>query len=257
MADRRAGAPARARVSLRGVLAATGAGAAFLVLIGLGTWQMERRAWKRELLAQVEARVHAPARPVPVPAVWPRLTRAADEYRHVVLRGRFDHAREALVYAVRGDEDGPPKGQGFLVVTPLLRADGPPVLVNRGFVPQALRDPAARAEGQVSGEVEVRGLLRMPEDASWFVPANDPARDAFYRRDPVEIAAARGLAGAAPFMVDADATPVPGGWPLGGGTRIAFPNRHLEYALTWYGLAATLAGVLAAAWWSRRRARRP
>ncbi|MFS8038558.1 SURF1 family protein [Xanthobacter sp. AM11] len=230
--------------------------AAFAVLVGLGTWQLQRRAWKDALLQRVEARIHAPPAPLPPPAAFAGLTREADEYRRVAVRGTFDHGREALVFTVRGtDAPGPLKGQGFLVVTPLMRADGPPVLVNRGFVPLDRRDPATRAAGQVAGEVEVTGLLRLPEEASWFVPANDAARRAFYRMDPAEIAAAVGLAGAAPFLVDADAAPVPGGLPEGGGTRIAFPNRHLEYALTWYGLAGALAGVCAALLWSRRRRR--
>ncbi|WP_454917620.1 SURF1 family protein [Xanthobacter sediminis] len=228
--------------------------AAFLMLAGLGTWQLQRLAWKEHLMAAVAARAHAPAADVPPPDQWPFLTREDDEYRHVRARGVFDHARETLVYTVRGTDEGEPTGPGAFVITPLVRADGPPILVNRGFVPQDRRDPARRAEGQGTGEVEVAGLLRLPEDASWFVPANDAARGAFYRRDPASIAAARGLSGAAPFIIDLDAAPVPGGLPLAGTTRLAFPNRHLEYALTWYGLAATLVAVSLAVAWSRRRA---
>ncbi|MFG1349842.1 SURF1 family protein [Xanthobacter autotrophicus] len=236
------------------VLPAVAALAAFLILIGLGTWQLERLSWKDMLLARVEARVHAAPVPVPPPALWPQLTREADEYRRVQVRGTFDHGRETLVYTVRGeDAPGPVKGQGYLVVTPLLRTDGPPILVNRGFVPSDRRDPATRAEGQVAGEAEVVGLLRLPEEASWFVPANDPAHGGFFRMDPAGIAAARGLSGAAPFIIDEGANTVPGGLPLAGGTRLAFPNRHLEYALTWYGLAAALVGVAAAFLWTRRR----
>lgn len=240
----------RGRGVLLPVLLAIGA---FLVLIGLGTWQMERLAWKETLLARVAERVHAPPQDVPPQAEWPLLTREGDEYRRVRVRGAFDHSRETLVYTVRGEDAAPPKGQGYLVVTPLVRADGPPILVNRGFVPADRRDPASRAEGQVAGEVEVVGLLRLPEEASWFVPANDPKAQVFYRMEPGEIAAARGLAAAAPFVIDLEAGDVPGGLPIGGGTRLSFPNRHLEYALTWYGLAATLVGVCAAVAWSRRR----
>lgn len=227
--------------------------AAFLLLVGLGTWQLQRLAWKEALLAQVAARAHGPAEAVPPPSAWPRLDRAADEYRHVAARGVFDHGRETLVYTVRGADAPEPRGPGFFVITPLLRTDGPPLLVNRGFVPEARRDPASRAAGQTEGVVEVHGLLRLPEEASWFVPANDAAHNAFYRRDPASIAAARGLPGAAPFIIDADAEAVPGGLPQGGATRLTFPNRHLEYALTWYGLAATLVAVSLAVAWSRRR----
>ncbi|WP_394053740.1 SURF1 family protein [Xanthobacter versatilis] len=252
-------ATGRARRPGRGlVLPALAALVAFLILIGLGTWQLERLAWKEELLARVDARVHAVPAPVPPPELWPRLSREADEYRRVQVRGTFDHGRETLVYTVRGEDAvGPVKGQGYLVVTPLLRPDGPPILVNRGFVPSDRRDPASRAAGQVAGEVEVVGLLRLPEEASWFVPANDPAHGSFFRMDPAGIAAARGLTGAAPFVIDEEANAVPGGLPLSGGTRLAFPNRHLEYALTWYGLAAALVGVTAAFLWTRRRSGGP
>lgn len=232
------------------------AGCAFLILIGLGTWQLERRVWKLNLIRQVDSRVEAPPHALPPPSDWAGLTRARDEYDHVTATGTFDHGKETLIYTVLSDAAGPQKGPGFLVVTPLHLAGGGTVLVNRGFVPEAARAPAQRAAGQVEGQVTVTGLLRFPEEASYFVPANDPARNAWYRRDPVEIAAARGLADAAPFLIDADGTPNPGGLPQGGETRLAFSNRHLEYALTWYGLAAALVGVTVAYLLLRRRAHR-
>lgn len=170
-------------------------------------------------------------------------------------RGTFDHAKETLVFAVGGDSLDPAYrgAPGFLVITPLVRADGPPILVNRGFVPVDRRDPKSRAEGQVQGEVEITGALRFAEEPSFFVPDNDPAHDAFYRRDPVEIAKARGIEGAAPFIVDMDAGAAPGGLPVSVGTRVDLPNRHLEYALTWYGLALTLIGVVVALLLTRAR----
>lgn len=225
-----------------------------VVLAGLGTWQLQRLGWKEHLVAVAVARAHATPQEVPSPARWPLLTREADEYLHVRVRGVFDHVRETLVYTVRGTQEGPPYGPGAFVITPLMRVGEPPILVNRGFVPEDRRDPQGRAAGQVTGEVEITGLLRLPEDASWFVPRNDAAHGAFYRRDPASIALARGLHGAAPFIIDLDPGPVPGGLPLAGTTRLAFPNRHLEYALTWYGLAATLLAVAGAVAWSRRRA---
>lgn len=219
---------------------------AFAVLISLGTWQMERLAWKNALVAQVEARVSEPPIPAPSAGAWDDLDRREDEYRPVTAQGRFDHSREVLIYTVLPETSHPYKGPGFFVLTPLIQADGSAILVNRGFVPEDRRAPAGRAQGQVEGPVTVTGLMRFPEEANWFVPANAPERNAWYRRDPEEIGRAKGLDRVAPYTIDADATPNPGGLPQGGETRLSFPNKHLEYALTWYGLAATLVGVYVA-----------
>ena len=120
------------------------------------------------------------------------------------------------------------------------------MLVNRGFVPLDRMDAATRREGQVAGIVTVTGLLRLPEERSWFTPADDPARGIWQERDPAAIAKAYGLARAAPFFIDADASPNPGGLPQGGETKLVFPNRHLEYAITWFGLAFALLAVFVA-----------
>lgn len=234
-------------MSARGLLLPSLATAVVLAcLIALGTWQLERLAWKNDLIAQVQARTTQPPVPAPPPRDWALVDRSHDEYLPVTASGRFDHGRETLIYTVLSEPKGPYKGPGFLVITPLIQADGSAILVNRGFVPEDRRDPRTRAEGQVAGPVTVTGLLRMPEEASWFVPANAPERNAWFRREPQEIARARGLADVAPFTIDADAAPNPGGLPQGGETRLSFPNKHLEYALTWYGLAVTLVGVYVA-----------
>ena len=227
---------------------------ALALLVGLGMWQLNRLAWKEELLETVRARTALPPETLQKGS-WEDLSPAVDEYRPVQASGVFDHSRETLLYTVLSDAKGPLRGPGFWVITPLMQPDGSAILVNRGFVPQDNKDAATRAAGQVTGPVTVRGLLRFAEDPSWFVPDNQPARNAWFRRVPAEIAAARGLTDAAPFVIDADASPNPGGLPLGGQTRVEFPNRHLEYALTWFGLAATLMGVYVAflITWLRRR----
>ncbi|MFG1428419.1 SURF1 family protein [Roseixanthobacter glucoisosaccharinicivorans] len=240
--------------SRRGLLMPTLATfAALMVLVGLGSWQLERLSWKNGLIAQVETRAAQPPHAVLPASQWPSVSRELDEYQPVRATGTFDHGKETLIYTVLSDPKGSFKGPGFQVLTPLMLPDGSAILVNRGFVPEDRRAPESRREGQVQGTVTVTGLLRMPEEASWFVPANDPAHNAWFRRDPAEIASARGLAKVAPFIIDADASANPGGLPQGGETRLTFPNRHLEYALTWYGLAVTLAGVYVAFVFSRRR----
>ncbi|HSI40841.1 MAG TPA: SURF1 family protein [Xanthobacteraceae bacterium] len=228
---------------------------ALAILLGLGTWQLQRHAWKNALIATVEARIARPAEPAPAQARWPDVRYDTDEYRRVFVTGRFRHDLETAVYALRDSAPGAPGGPGFVVLTPLETDDGAFVLVNRGFVPNDRRRAETRPEGQAAGTVTVTGLLRLPEQAGLFQPGNDPVREGWYVRDPAEIAAARHLAPVAPFIVDADAKLNPGGLPQGGLTRIDFPNRHLEYAFTWFGLAGTLVGVFAVFAFGRLRRR--
>lgn len=217
---------------------------ALVLLLGLGTWQMQRKAWKEGLIDRLVARTHAA--PVDLKTALAEEQRTHDvEYLHVRVRGRFDQTRERYLYAA--DET---MGPGWHVYTP-LQPDfgGPPVLVNRGFVPVDLKDPARRAAGQVTGDVEVTGLVRGSEHPGLFTPKNDPKRDIWFWRDvPAMLGQTGGEGGGAgyPFAIDADATLVnPGGWPKGGTTLVNLPNRHLEYALTWYGMAVALVAIFA------------
>ena len=219
------------------------AAAGLAVLVGLGTWQLERKRWKEDLIAKIAARVHAP--PVPlIRAEQLRRDGADVEYLHVIARGRFQHDEERYLYAPA------PSGLGWHVYTPLEYAPGRFVWINRGFVPDARKDPASRREGQVPGETEVTGLIRQPQARRMFTPANDVAHNLWYWPDVAALhASAFGGTGAEAlaFTVDADAKPAPpGGLPAGGVTRLDLPNRHLEYALTWYGLGLTLIGVYSA-----------
>lgn len=238
---------ATGRPGSRLILALMGLGAALIVviLVGLGTWQVQRRAWKLDLIARVEARIHAPPVPAPSRLRWPDLTAATDEYRRVRAEGVFLHDRETLVQAVTD------RGAGYWVMTPLVQADGTAILINRGFVPPERRDPASR--GTAPAAAAIVGLLRMTEPGGGFLRRNDPATDRWYSRDVAAIADARGLRDGATYFVDADATPNPGGMPVGGLTVIAFHNNHLVYALTWYALALMVVG---AAWLFVREKRR-
>jgi surfeit locus 1 family protein len=219
------------------------------VLCGLGTWQLQRKAWKEGIVARIEARVTAP--PVPLAEIAKRIGPGADiEYTHVTATGRFHHDKERYVYA-------PGKsGLEWHVLTPLETTLGQIVWVNRGSVPDAKRAPDTRPQGQVAGPVTVTGLLRQPQAAT-FTPQNDVARNIWHWADIPGLTRSAfpdGDVAALPIVVERDATPVPpGGLPQGGVTRLAIPNRHLEYAVTWYGLALTLVGVFAAFAWKRLR----
>jgi surfeit locus 1 family protein len=199
-------------------------------LAALSVWQIQRHAFKHDLIARVEARVHAAPTPAPDLGKWADMSATADEYRHVVARGNWLPDRSVLVQAVTE------LGGGYWVMTPLARDDGTTVLVNRGFVPPDKQDPASwRPQGP--GPVTVTGLLRMPEPDGAFLRANDPASDRWFSRDVTAIAASRGLAKVAPYFIDAERTPGESGLPVAGLTVIAFFNSHLVYALTWGALA--------------------
>jgi surfeit locus 1 family protein len=224
---------------------------ALAVLISLGLWQLERRAWKAELIGRIEARAYGAPAAIPPASEWSAWSAPAQEYRRVRVTGRFLYDRKAPVHGLLS---GPQRGQpiqGYYLLAPLELRDGSHVVVNRGFVPTELREPSRRPDSEPAGEVTLTGLMRAPERRGWFVPENDPARNVWFTRDPDGIARAKGLALVAPFIIDADAGPVPGGWPRGGQTRLSIPNDHLHYALTWFGLALTLAGVFGAFAWRR------
>ncbi len=216
--------------------------ASIAILLSLGTWQIERLAWKLELIEKIENRTaQAPQEFDLIYAGWS--AGQDQEYVPVTLTGRFLHDQEVHVF---GTHDGKP---GWYVMTPLDRGtDKALVYINRGFVVMDKKDPEQRAAGQITGEVTLTGLFRAPAKIPFFaglVQAKDnPQTNQWHHRDASVFAAAHGLQ-AASVIVDAGATdlaaPVEG--PLGGTTELAFRNKHMEYALTWYGLAAALAAV--------------
>jgi surfeit locus 1 family protein len=215
---------------------------AFAILVSLGVWQLERRAWKEALIDRIEARAHGEPAAIPPESAWPTWSAAADEFRRVRVTGTFLHEAETPVHGLMSGQPGQPV-QGYYLLTPLRLPDGALVVVNRGFVPSELLDPAKRPQSQPAGEVTVTGLVRAPEDHGWFLPADDPGKNQWFARDPAAIARVKGLARVAPFLIEADDTPNPGGWPKGGQTRLTIPNNHLQYALTWFALAIVLAAV--------------
>ena len=225
---------------VRSVIATGAVVLGIALFLGLGVWQLERLAWKLDLIARVDARLAAAPVPAPGPGAWDSLG-GDSAYTRVTATGHFLDDRETAVLAVTIH------GSGYWILTPFVTPDFT-VLVNRGFVPPDRRDPATRTAPE--GEVTVSGLLRLSEPGGGFLRANDPAAGRWYSRDIAAIAAAQHLDGAvAPYFIDADATPNPGGWPLGGLTVVSFRNAHLSYALTWFALAAGLAFL---AWRSRR-----
>lgn len=202
------------------------------VLIGLGMWQLERFEWKRGLIDQRAAALTAS------PIDFNDQQLAEIDFVKVRILGRFRHADEIHLVAP------PRRGRsGYHIVTPFESARSSTlILVDRGWVPKDLKQPDTRRAGQVSGEQIVVGFARRPPPPGWFTPNNQPEGNVWYWVD-IETIAQQRVIDLQRVIVEADATPNPGGHPIGGQTRFALTNNHLGYAITWFGLAVGLIAI--------------
>lgn len=218
--------------------------AGLAVLTGLGTWQLQRLAWKEGLIAQVGERLDLAPVAAPGPEEWSGFDTSRWDYRPVSLFGRFLPG-ELYYYIALGNAKGPLGGPGYLVYAPFETADGFVVMVNRGFVPDGKRLPEERPGSEApSGDLEVKGLLRRAEVPNFLSVEPDLAERIWFVREPERMAGSLGVQGVAvaPYSVDLDAAGTPdGGMPQAGETIVSFTNNHLQYAGTWFGLAAVLA----------------
>jgi surfeit locus 1 family protein len=208
-----------------------------VVLIALGTWQLDRREWKEDLIARLQARSAAPPISLQTATEDPQ----AAEYRRLRLSGRYLHAK--TLYLSSKTHEG---RVGLHVVTPFDVRGGPTILVDRGWTPPELKAPEARPESVVEGETSVEGVVRLGgwRGSEWFRPDNEPAAGVWLYLDPAAMAEAVGLDDPlTAFYVSAAADQHPGRYPIGGQSQVRQRNQHLQYAITWYALALGLAGV--------------
>jgi surfeit locus 1 family protein len=216
--------------------------------LALGAWQMERREWKRDILDRI---AHNQAAPAVALGDLIKADPLLHEYGRVRVAGTFLHDREFHL-AARSLRNK----VGMQIVTPLRLDDGRIVLFDRGWVPSEQKEGASRAAGQLAGRVELTGVVRRSQIQRQFAPDNVPDKNVWFH---VDVPLMRKLAGGAPdprldvFFLEADATPNPGGVPIGGQTRLDIPNDHLQYAITWFAIALALAGVYLAYHWENGR----
>ena len=206
-----------------------------VLLVGLGIWQVQRLHEKEALLQAIAERIDRP--PVPLNDVL-RLPLPQMEWRAVQVHGRFLNDKEVYLYATEFD-----LGPGVHVITPLMQDDGATVLIDRGFVPEARRDPSTRPESLVPGDVTVSGIVRLSGERNIFTPAVDTQRHVWFWRDPQGISQQLGLTLEAPIVIAAGGKRDSSELPIFPGYRVDIPNNHLQYALTWFGLALALLGV--------------
>jgi surfeit locus 1 family protein len=213
------------------------------ILIGLGIWQLDRKTWKENLIATANTRLARAPEDLPPRASWPRLMPEGNEYARVTFPAEFLDGEEALVYTAGSAFRPDVKGPGYWVFAPARLAGGSIVVINRGFVPPDAKDPATRAEGTPHGSIDIVGVMRWPETRGLFTPADEPQHNVWYLRDPTTIAAAKKWPTAAPFYIEQEQPVPPGGLPLAGKLVVDLPDNHLQYAITWFGLALALVGV--------------
>ena len=224
------------------------------ILIGLGIWQLGRKVWKENLIATMTARLNRAPEALPPREDWRRLTEQSNEFVRVTFPAEFLPGQEALVYsagsAVRPDVKGP----GYFVFAPARLAGGSIVIVNRGFVPIDRKDPQSRPQAAPQGSIDIVGIVRWPETRGLFTPADDLKDNVWYLRDIAAMAAAKHWTNVAPFYIEQESPVPPGGLPKPGKLAVNLPDNHLQYAITWFGLALALTGVYLV--WLIRRFRR-
>ena len=213
------------------------------VLIGLGVWQVKRLHWKEGLIAAIDARTKA--EPISLDQAIALAKEGQDPtYYRVRVEGRFDNSKELYLFS-QSISDGMP---GWHVITPFTTSQGELVLVDRGFVPDNLKDPSTRGSGQIESVTTVTGIVRAPDTQGLFTPNNEPEANRWFWRDLNGMVASMfstATLDVPPFFLEAEKSEVPGGWPQGGQTRLELPNNHLQYAITWFGLAAALVVIYA------------
>jgi cytochrome oxidase assembly protein ShyY1 len=216
-----------------------------VVLLGLGTWQLQRKSWKEALIATLDRRLNDAPIALPPPSEWAGMTAQNSEFTRVRLHVEFRGAGDALVFAGASSIRDDVKGVGYFVFSPARLPDGKQVAVNRGFTPE-------RSYPAAAGQQDIVGYLRWPESPSWFAAAHDTAGEIWTVRDPKAMAALKHWGPVAPFYIEQESPVPPGGVPHPAPLKVHLRNEHLQYAITWYGLAAALMAVFAI-WAARRR----
>ena len=231
--------------------------AALIAFLALGTWQVERKAWKEALIETLDARLSAAPAPLPARETWTRLTRSEDEFRRVAFSAAFVPGSQALVYGAGSSLRGDVAGPGYWVFALARVTNGDLVVVNRGFTPEDRRDAKLEDTQNPGGIIDMVGVMRWPEQRSYFAAKDDPGRNLWFTRDHLAVAAAKGWlerwGSVAPFFIDLESPMPPGGYPRSGPLQVRIRNEHLQYAVTWYALAAAVA-VMYAIWLLNRRA---
>ena len=223
------------------------------LLIGLGVWQLQRRIEKHALIAQLTERLAAAPGALPSPAQWSALTPARDEFRRVRFSATYESRPDAMVYssgsAIRDDVSGP----GTWAFLPARLPGGETVVINTGFVQNTMQDRAqqdrAVARLVTGAPVTLTGYIRFPESAGALTPSENLDKRLWFTRDTNAIARSLGWGQVAPFYIDLESPAPESGIPKPGPLELHLKDDHLQYAITWFGLACAV--VIAFGIWMR------
>ena len=237
------------------------------VLLSLGSWQLQRRVEKHAVIAALDQRIASAPEALPPVAEWGALTPARDEFRRVTFTATFPTKQEARVYTSGSGLRPDVTGTGAWIIALAELPDGRKVVVNRGFAPGSVPGGGSQPDapvppGSADGrDVTLVGYLRFPELPGMLTPEVDRARRLWFVRDHADMAKSLDWAAdtseIAPFYIDLETPVPPGGWPKPGKLSPKLSDNHLQYALTWFGLAAVVA--IAYGFWlaGALRGRRP
>lgn len=223
------------------------------LFIGLGVWQLQRRVEKHALIAALTERLATAPGALPPPAQWSELTQPHDEFRRVSFTVRYARLPDAMVYssgsAVRSDVSGP----GTWAFLPARLESGEIVVVNAGFVENTMQDRSVQdravAPLLTHRPATLTGYIRFPERAGLLTPAENRGKRLWFVRDHLAMASALGWGAVAPFYIDLEAPMPDAGIPKPGPLGVHLRDEHLQYAVTWFALAAMV--LFAFALWAR------
>jgi len=205
-----------------------------IFLLQLGFWQVERLEWKLSLLDKIEAR--AKGAPVALPLDIVDIDEL--EYLRVLVTGTFDNEHELTMYSV-----GPNGQPGYDLYTPLVISDEKQIIINRGWVPEQLKEVNTRPDSQIHGEISVTGLLRKPWGKLWYGPENEPDNNMWFYGDVINMSKTMKISNSFAMYLYAEKELNNNRFPIAGRTEFNIVNNHLDYALTWFGLAIVLVGI--------------
>lgn len=220
------------------------------MLIGLGVWQLHRKDEKRALIAALTDRLAAPPVVLPPKYRWTSLTPGHDEFTRVTFDATIDSRPDAKVYSSGSALRPDVSGLGTFVFTPARLSDGSIVVVDRGFVPDGVQ-----ASDLPRSVFKVTGYIRFPEKAGWFAPHEDTPKRLWFVRDHLAMAKAYDWGEVAPFYVDLETQSPAPGVPKAGPLQVHLKDDHLQYAITWFGLALAVAATFGFWIFGQRRAR--